>query len=137
VQKLRKNLAAILIVVATVAIAGKYYMLSGIEGWSFDLLRALINLALTACMISVPVYFARRADSANAKPVPSRLMGFAVAFTVFMFYVLLFVARLFMMMEYYAQSSTMLTFEFILMALLLAALVYPVVKQSGVEQRRA
>lgn len=136
-QKLRKNLAAILAIVATTAIAAKYYMLSGIDGWNFDLLRALINVALTICMISVPVYFARRAESSKAKPVPSRLMGFAVAFTVFMFYVLLFVARLFMMMEYYAQNSTILTFEFILMALILSALVYPLVKYRDVEQKEA
>lgn len=108
-QKLRKNLTAILVVVATVAIASKYYMLSGIEGWSFDLVRALINLTLTVCLISVPIYFARRAESGKSRPASSRLLGFAVAFTVFMFYVLLFVARLFMMMEYYVQSSTMLT----------------------------
>lgn len=136
-QKLRKNLAAILAIVATGAIAAKYYMLSGIDGWSFDIIRATINVALTICMISVPVYFARRAEGAKAKPIPSRLMGFAVAFTVFMFYVLLFVARLFMMMEYYAQNSTMLTLEFLLMALLLAALVYPVVKHGKMGQEEA
>lgn len=133
-QKLRKNLAAILVVVATVAIASKYYMLSGIEGWSFDLVRALINLTLTVCLISVPIYFARRAESGKSRPASSRLLGFAVAFTVFMFYVLLFVARLFMMMEYYVQSSTMLTLEFVLMAILLAALVYPVVKMGNMQQ---
>lgn len=133
-QKLRKNLTAILVVVATVAIASKYYMLSGIEGWSFDLVRALINLTLTVCLISVPIYFARRAESGKSRPASSRLLGFAVAFTVFMFYVLLFVARLFMMMEYYVQSSTMLTLEFVLMAILLAALVYPVVKMGNMQQ---
>jgi hypothetical protein len=33
-----------------------------------------------------------------------------------------------MMMEYYASNSTMLTLEFLLMALILVALVYPVSK---------
>ncbi len=127
-QTLRKNLTSVLAVVATVAIAAKYYTLSGIDGWSFDLVQALINFVLTICLISVPIYFVKKADSHKAKAVSSRLMGFAVAFTVFMFYILLFVARLFMMMEYYAENSTMLTLEFLFMALILVALVYPVSK---------
>jgi hypothetical protein len=121
-------LAAVLAVVATIVIAAKYYTLSGVEGWSLDLVHALINLVLTVCMISVPIYFVRKAETTKAKVVSSRLMGFAIAFTVFMFYILLFIARLFMMMEYYASNSTMLTLEFLLMALILVALVYPVSK---------
>ncbi len=119
-----------LAVVATIATSAKYYTLSGIEGWSFDLVQALINFVLTICLISIPIYFVKKADTNKAKAVSSRLMGFAVAFTVFMFYILLFVARLFMMMEYYADNSTILTLEFLFMALILAALVYPVTKQG-------
>jgi len=133
VQTLRKNLAVVLVVVALVAIAAKYYVLSGVEGWSLDLVHAIINLVLAVCMISVPVYFVKKADSTKAKAVPSRVMGFAVAFTVFVFYILLFIARLFMMMEYYAGNSTMLTIEFLFIALILVVLVYPV-KTQGMQQ---
>ena len=114
--------------VALIAFAVKYYLLSGIEGWSLDMVHAIINLVLTVCLISVPVFFLRKADTVRSKAAPSRMLGFVVAFTVFMFYVLLFIARLFMMMEYYASNSTILTLEFLFMALVFVALVYPATK---------
>jgi hypothetical protein len=137
VQTLRKNLAVVLVVVALLAIAAKYYVLSGVDGWSLDLVHAIINVVLTVCMISIPVYFVKKADSMKVKAVPSRILGFAVAFTVFMFYILLFIARLFMMMEYYAGNSTMLTIEFLFIALILVALVYPLVSQGKQQEVEA
>jgi hypothetical protein len=129
-------LAVVLVVVAVLATASKYYALSTVDGWSLDLLHAIINLFLTVAMVSIPVYFLKKANASKAKAVSPRLMGFAVAFTVFMFYILLFIARLFMMMEYYAGNSTMLTLEFLIMGLILFALIYPLLKQ-GKHQRES
>jgi hypothetical protein len=137
VQTIRKNLAIVLVVVAFITIAAKYYVLSGVDGWSLDLVHAIINLVLTVCMISIPIYFVKKADTVKVKAAPSRMLGFAIAFTVFMFYILLFIARLFMMMEYYAGNSTMLTFEFLFMALILVALVYPVFKHGNQQEVEA
>ncbi len=137
VQTIRKNLAIVLVVVAFITIAAKYYVLSGVDGWSLDLVHAIINLVLTVCMISIPIYFVKKADTVKVKAAPSRMLGFAIAFTVFMFYILLFIARLFMMMEYYAGNSTMLTLEFLFMALILVALVYPVFKHGNQQEVEA
>jgi hypothetical protein len=130
VQTIRKNVAVVLVIVVVVASVSKYFSLMGIDGWGLDLVHAIINLFLTLAMVSIPLLFLKKANSTKIKAISGRLMGFAVAFTVFMFYILLFIARVIMMMEYYAGNSTMLTLEFLVMGLLLFALLYPLKKQG-------
>jgi hypothetical protein len=137
VQAFRKKGIIVVVVIAVIAVASKYYALSGIERWSLDLVHAVINLFLTIAMISIPVYFLQKAESTKVRAASSRLMGFAIAFTIFMFYVLLFIVRLIMMMEYYATNSTMLTLELLFMGLVLVALIYPVIKQGKQEGVKA
>lgn len=131
----RNTLLILLIAAAVTVLATKQAALLNWLDQDFNLFKTIFDVSLATVMMAIPTYYLSKWRSGKGKAwaLPYKYFGTILAFVIFVFYVLLFLMRLYMMADMYNSEPILLTLEYVCMGAIVFALAYPlVVKQENI-----